>query len=134
MNQLFDTGREGILDHSIDMTGATIKAALVDSYAFDATDKFLSDLVAGGGHVAATVALAGKTYAAGVLDATDLTWGDVPNGPDCNAIVLYNDTGAAGTSRLVAFIDSAGGSLPVTPNGGELACTWDAGANRIFKL
>jgi hypothetical protein len=27
-----------------------------------------------------------------------------------------------------------GSNLPVTPNGGNITITWDAGVNKIFKL
>ena len=133
-NALFDPGREGILDRTIDMTGATIKAALMKGYTFSAAHKFLSDLTGAGGTVVGTpVALASKTYTSGVLDAADVTFSAVPTDTSTAALILYNDTGTATTSRVVAFIDTATG-LPVTPNGGDIVVTWDNGADRIFKL
>lgn len=133
-NALFSAGREGVLDRTIDMTAATIKVALVAGYAFNTAHKFLTDLTGAGGAVAASVALANKTYAAGVLDADDDVFPNVPLGDPCTALVIFNDTGSPTTSRLVAYIDSAGGTLPVTPNGGDVDLTWDSGANKIFKL
>lgn len=133
-NALFDAGREGILDRTIDMTASTIKVALVRGYTFSAAHKFLSDLTgAGGSVVGSAVALASKTYTSGVLDAADTTFPTVASGAAIPALVIYNDTGTASTSRLVAYIDTATG-LPVTPGGGDELITWDNGTNKIFKL
>lgn len=81
----------------------------------------------------ATATLASKTTTAGVLDAGDVTFTAVAAGAACDMVLLYKDTGVAGTSRLIAKIDSATG-LPVTPNGGDILVAWDNGANKIFKL
>lgn len=133
-NALYDAGREGILDRTVDMTAATVKVALVKGYTFSAAHKFLSDLTGAGGTVVGTaVALASKTYAAGVLDAADVVFSAVPTDSSTAALVIYNDTGTSTTSRLVAFVDTATG-LPVTPNGGDIDVAWDNGANKIFKL
>lgn len=43
------------------------------------------------------------------------------------AIVLYVDTGTPTTSPLVAYIDTGVTGLPVTPNGGDITITWNAG-------
>jgi hypothetical protein len=133
-NALFDPGREGILDRTIDMTAATVKVALVRGYTFSAAHKFLSDVTTAGGSVVGTAqALASKTYTSGVFDAADVTFTAVASGASVAALVIYNDTGTASTSRVIAYIDTATG-LPVTPNGGDINVTWDNGANKIFKL
>ena len=46
--------------------------------------------------------------------------------------VIYIDTGVAGTSRLVAYIDTGVTNLPVTPNGGDITITWNASG--IFAI
>lgn len=133
-NALYDPGREGVLDRTVDMTGATIKVGLVRGYTFSASHKFLSDLTGAGGTLVASLALTGKTYTAGVFNAANVVLPTVTTGAACAALVIYNDTGTGTTSRLVAFIDTAGGTLPVTPNGGDIDVNWDTGANKIFKL
>lgn len=133
-NALFDPGREGFLDGSIDYDTDTIKAALVRGYAFSAAHRFVSDVTgAGGTLVARSAALTTKTVTSGVADADDVTFTAVASGAAITAVIVYKDTGADGTSRLIAFIDTAT-NLPVTPNGGDITVSWDAGANRIFKL
>ena len=43
-NALYDPGREGFLDGSIDWDTATIKVAMVRGYTFSAAHKFVSDV------------------------------------------------------------------------------------------
>jgi hypothetical protein len=131
---LFDKGREGFLDGSIDWDTDNIKAVLVDhgtDTPVPATDTFLSDITAGA-RIATSANLGSKTVTAGVADAADITFSAV-SGASVESIVIYKDTGSAATSRLIAYIDSATG-LPVTPNGGDITVQWDNGANKIFKL
>ena len=131
--QLYDPGREGILDRTIDMTAATVKAGLVRSGTFTASHKFLSDLTGAGATLVSSFALTSKSYTSGILDAADDVFPTVAAGAACNAVILYNDTGTPSTSRLIGYEDSATG-LPVTPTGANIPVTWDNGANKILKL
>ena len=133
-NALYDKGREGFLDGSIDWDTDTIKAVLVDTADYTvnlATHDNLDDVPVGA-RVGTPQTLGTKTVAAGVADAADITFPSVTGDP-CEAIVIYADSGVESTSRLIAYIDSATG-LPVTPNGGDIDVAWDEGANKIFKL
>lgn len=133
-NALYDLGRESFLKGEISWSADNIKTVLVDTatYTVDfANHQFLSDIPAGE-RVATSANLTTKTTTAGVADADDVLYTAV-EGDQSEALVVYQDTGVVGTSRLIAYIDTAGG-LPVTPNGGDIAITWDTGANKIFKL
>lgn len=134
-NALFDFGRQGFLDGSIDWDTDTIKCLLIDTALYTvnlATHDNLDDVAAGArGGTAQT--LGTKTVTAGVADAADISFPSVPGTVSYEALLLYKDTGVEATSRLIAFIDTATG-LPVTSNGGNIAVAWDSGANRIFKL
>lgn len=133
-NALFDKGREGFLDGSIDWDTDTIKLILVD-HADDnpdvAADDNLDD-VAAGARVATSSAFSSKTVTSGVADAADVTLSTV-TGDQSESLVIYKDSGVESTSRLIAKIDTATG-LPVTPNGGNINIVWDSGASKIFKL
>ncbi|WOI86000.1 hypothetical protein [Rhodococcus qingshengii] len=134
-NALYDKGREGILDGSIAWASNNIKAVLVDTGAYTvnlATHANLSD-VPSGARIATSGNLSTKTSTNGVADADDVTFTAV-SGASVEAIVLYKDTGTPSSSRLLAYIDTAGSSLPVTPNGGDLTIQWSSGTNKIFKL
>jgi len=76
--------------------------------------------------------LANKSTAAGVADADDVTFSAV-TGDECEALVLYLNTGVESTSILIALIVEASG-LPITPAGADIKISWDNGDNKIFKL
>lgn len=133
-NALYDSGREGFLDGSINWQTDAIKAVLVDTGAYTpsmATNKFLADIPSAA-RIATSPNLSGKTSTGGVADANDVTFTSV-SGATVEALVLYKDTGNASTSRLIAYIDTGTG-LPITPNGGDIATAFSNGANRVFRL
>lgn len=133
-NALYDSGREGFLDGSIDWDTDTINCHFIDEA--DDTIDLANDSVWSDRAAAANVAESGsfssKTVTAGVADAADVTFSAV-TGDQCESIDIKQDTGTDSTSRLIANIDTATG-LPVTPNGGDITITWDSGSNKIFKL
>jgi hypothetical protein len=135
-NALYNKARQAFLEGGLAWLTDDIRVILVDNalYTFNqSTHEFLSDIPAGA-RVAVSTSLTGKTSTDGVADATDLnpTFTAV-SGAQSEAVVLYKHTGVEGTSRLIAYIDTATG-LPVTPNGGDILVVWDNGANKIFKL
>jgi hypothetical protein len=133
-NVLYDKGREGFLDGSIDWDTDDIRAILIDTADYTvnlATHDNLDD-IPGGARVAVSDALTGKSVTAGVADADDVTFSAV-SGDECEAIVLYKHTGTESTSRLIAYLNSATG-LPVTPNSGDIEVQWAGSPNYIFKL
>lgn len=145
-NALFNPGREGFLDGTIDFDTAVIKVVPVRSYTFSAAHKFLSDVTTAGGVLAVTLAsspaLATKTVTDGVADAADLTpaYASMASGASVPVLLLVQASAVTGGAdvadtavRLIAFLDT-GTNLPFTPNGGDINITWDNGANKIFKL
>ena len=108
----------------------TLRAALVDAgtYTYSAAHEFLTSLT---GVVGTAQVIGSKTFTNGVFDGADVTYPSV-SGSSAEAIVIYIDTGTAGTSRLVAYLDSGFTGLPVTPNGGDITVTWNASG--IFAL
>ena len=102
----------------------TLRAALVDAgtYTYSAAHEFLTSLT---GVVGTAQLIGSKTFTNGVFDGADVTYPSV-SGNSAEAFVIYIDTGTAGTSRLVAYLDSGFTGLPVTPNGGDITVTWNA--------
>lgn len=132
-NTLYDLGRESFLKGEISWSSDNIKVLLIDTgaYTFSQSHQYHAD-VAGASIIATSGNLAGKTTTAGVADASDLTITAV-SGTSIEAIIIYKDSGVSGTSRLIAYIDTATG-LAFTPSGGDVILVWDNGANKIFKL
>lgn len=125
-NAIYPKYKEALLSGATDisLSSGTVKAALVDTgtYTYSAAHQFLSSL---SGVVGTAVTLGSKSVTNGAFDSADPTWTAV-SGSSVEAIVLYIDTGVAGTSRLVAYIDTVTSGLPVTPNGGDITFTVNA--------
>ena len=139
-NALYDPGREGFLDGTIN-SGMKIRAYLVDTgaYTFSAAHKFLSSVASGARIAGPSPIFTTKTATNGVFDADDVTITAV-TGVSIEAVVIVMAAATDGAGdladtaqRLIAFIDTATG-LPFTPNGGDVIRSWDNGALRIFKL
>lgn len=134
-NALYDKGREGFLDGSIDWDTDDIKVCLLDGADYTpslTTDDTLIDIAAAA-IVATSGNLASKTCTGGVADAADVTLTSV-SGDAAEYIGCYKDSSSSPLiSRLIFLIDTATG-LPVTPSGGDIEIQWDNGANAIFKL
>lgn len=132
-NALYDSGREGFLDGTVNWSSGDIRVMLVKStYAFSAAHKFLADLgVVDNGRSAS---LASKTVTSGVANAagTSVT---ATAAVASSALVLFQHTGADATARLIAFIDTPASGLPFTPAASQnVPIAWDTGTNKIFKL
>lgn len=133
-NAIYKKTKQLMLGADIDLAVDDIKAVLIDTalYTVDAaTDEFLS-AIAAGARIATSGNLANKTITDGVFDADDIQLNAV-SGAESEAIVIYKDTGVAGSSPLIAYIDTATG-LPITPNGGDIVVQWSNGVSKIFAL
>ena len=136
MNQGYPLGFQALgsatlLGTQIDLLADAIKVIAVGTgYTFSAAHQYLSDL--GANTVGAAVALTGRTVGAGIFGALATILSAVPNGVTVQALVIYKDTGAAGTSPLIAYFDAAVG-LPFTGTGGDVDLVWDPGNFRIFQ-
>ena len=131
-NALYPKAKEAFLNADINLVTNTISIALVDTgnYTFSATDQYRSDV--SNDAIISTATLANKTTANGVFDADDATFTSV-TGANCEALIIFQNTGNQANSRLIAFIDSATG-LPILPNGGDITVAFSSGSNRIFAL
>lgn len=141
-NALFSLGREGFLAGEIDWDTAVIKVALVRSYTFDDTDKFVSDVTTGGGVLHATsAALASKSVTGGVADAADVTFSAVTANANGHSLLVFQSSAVGGgadvaatAQRVIAYFDT-GTNLPITPNGGDIVVAWgNVAGTLIFKL
>ena len=131
-NALYSKAKEAFLNGSINMVANTISIALVDTgvYTYSATHQFRNEV--SNSAVISSTTLANKTITNGVFDADDATFSSV-TGANCEALLIFQDTGIQTTSRLIAYIDSATG-LPILPNGGDITVAFSSGSSRIFAL
>ena len=131
-NALYSKAKEAFLNGSINMVANTISIALVDTgvYTYSATHQFRNEV--SNSAVISSTTLANKTITNGVFDADDATFSSV-TGANCEALLIFQDTGIQTTSRLIAYIDSATG-LPILPNGGDISVAFSSGSSKIFAL
>jgi hypothetical protein len=125
-NALYGKYKEGLYTNSapaVDWDNHDIKICLVSSsYTVNlATHQYKSDL---SGIVATSGNLSGKSHTLGVIKASNPTIAAV-TGSQVVAIVVWRDTGVAGTSPLIAYIDTMTG-LPFTPSGADETISFDA--------
>jgi hypothetical protein len=132
-NALYDPGREGFLDGTIDWDTGDIRAMLVlSTYTFSAAHKFINDL--GAVDNGRSAALGSKTVTNGVADAADTSL-TATAASACKAVVIFQHTGSDATARLIAYIDAPTSGLPFTPAASQTVnIAWDNGTNKIFKL
>jgi hypothetical protein len=132
-NRTYPKFLSALLSPGVNLLTATVKAALVSTtsgaaganFPYSAGSEFLSDIPASA-IIATSPALTGKAVANGALTAGSFTLPAVPaqsGGKVGQAVVLYVDTGTAGTSRLISFLDTFTG-LPITPDGSDLTFNW----------
>lgn len=131
-NVLYPKAKEAFLNADIDVATDTITIALIDTgnYTYSAVHQYRSDV--SDDAVISSTTLSNKTSANGVFDADDATFTSV-TGANCEALIIFQNTGTNSTSRLIAYIDSATG-LPILPNGGDITVAFSSGSNRIFSL
>ena len=131
-NALYPKAKEAFLNGSINMVANTITIALIDTgvYTYGTSHQYRSDI--SNSAVISTTTLNNKTITNGVFDADDALFSSV-TGANCEALIIFSDSGVQGTSRLIAYIDSATG-LPILPNGGDITVAFSSGSSRIFAL
>jgi hypothetical protein len=131
-NALYLKAKESFLNGSINMVANTVTIALVDTgvYTFSSAHQFRNEV--SNSAVISSTTLTNKTIANGVFDADDATFSSV-TGANCEALLIFQDTGIQTTSRLIAYIDSATG-LPILPNGGDISVAFSSGSSKIFAL
>lgn len=130
----YNLGLQDFLEADIDMLVDTIKVRLVrtSAYTFSQSHQFASSLPSA---IVTDVTLGTKTSDGagsdpGCFNAADAVFSAVGAGAAIDALVIYKDTGAAGTSPLIAYIDG----FSVTPNGGDITVQWANSSPFIFKL
>jgi hypothetical protein len=131
-NALYSKAKEAFLNASINMVANTVTIALVDTgvYTYSASHQYRNEV--SNSAIISSTSLSNKTVTSGVFDADDATFTSV-TGANCEALLIFQDTGVQSTSRLIAYIDSATG-LPILPNGGDITVVFSSGSSKIFAL
>lgn len=129
---MYDLGRDACVNKQVDLINDTIKVALVGAgyVANMTTDQFYTSISSAVIGTPSTLT-SKSTNSSGTFSAANIVTATIASGSTITQAVIYQDTGTAGTSRLLARED-------VTPNiptnGGTVTIAWDTGANKIFKI
>jgi hypothetical protein len=127
-----DAIQQSEANSDLDQTGVNgVYAALIDTatYTYNAAHEFYSSL---SGIVGTDQEITGATVVDDTFDGNDVSFPAV-SGATVEAIVIYRKNAGANTTwRLVAYLDTGYGGLPVTPNGQAINIAWHA--TGILKL
>ena len=129
---IYNDFKKNIMNGTIDLDTNTIRVMLVtSSYTPDQdTHEFkdsVTNEVVGTGYTAKGAELANKTVTAddtdneGVFDADDVTWSS--STITARGAVIYKDTGTAGTSPLICYLDFAADK---SSSNGDFTIAWNA--------
>lgn len=140
---LFPYFKEVALDSghadNVDLNTDSLKVLALNGYTYDATDKYVSDVLAGPGatELGRSPALTAPTVVNGTFDAADVTIaaGVITAGETITDLVIFNDTPALDSAKVViAHIDQdqAAAALSLPGNGSAVDIIWDAAG--IFDL
>lgn len=127
-SQLYPFGKESFLNGDIDLLVDDIRVLGIDvaDETYSPTDQFLSDIT-GAAIVFTSGDLAGKTTTDGLFVANPITVLGITGDP-IEALIVYMDSGVAGTSPLIAWFD-----IPTyTPTGADGSIIWNVSG--IFAL
>lgn len=140
-NAIYPTYKQALMtaaDANLDLDQAAANIApyvlLINtgSYIFDAAHDFFNDLSGIVGPASGMQITSPTVNAAGTFDGADVVFTAV-SGVTVEALVIYRqNAGANSTWHLVMYYDTAGGGLPVIPNGGDITVQWNASG--IFTL
>ena len=124
-NAIYPTFKNAILNGTgPDLDTDTIKMRLVDltvDYTYSAAHEFVSSVTAYAGTTDQTIT--SLTVSGAVADsASTMTFTAVSQSASktVGAVVIYKDTGVAGTSQLIGYYDNF---TAITPNGSDIQIT-----------
>jgi activator of HSP90 ATPase len=131
-NALMTAAANVSLDQNTATDGPYVALIDTGTYTYSAAHDFYNDL---SGVVGTDQRITTPTVGSvsnGTFDGDKVTFTAV-TGNSIEALVIYRkNSGANTTWRLNAFIDTSVTGLPVTPNGGDIAISWNASG--IFTL
>lgn len=132
-NVFYTKSKEKLLSGTLSFTNGLFKVALLkQSYTVNPdTHEFLSDIASF--RVGTDQTLGNIAVTGGAVNADNPTFPSVAAGETVASIVIYKDSGVAGTSPLVFYIDEVTG-FPFYTNGASVTPEWDTGPKKIYKL
>jgi hypothetical protein len=131
-NALYKKGAHRVGTAALNLDTASFKVAIVASTYVPnlTTHEFLTSIAS---HRIGTDQVLDATFVDGVFDAPDVSFPSLTPGSTAYAIVVYQDTGVAGTSPLLYFTDELTG-FPFVTSGAGAIVQWNNGPYKIFSI
>jgi hypothetical protein len=134
-NAMYPLSRQAWADGNLDWSGDDWRVILLDdTYTYSDAHEFLDDVSAA--QIAVSGDLTGKTNVEGVCDADDVTFASVAAGDTVSAVVVYQWTGVAATSRVAIFYDTLATAelISFDTDSGDVIVRWSNGPTKMFRL
>lgn len=111
--------------YDLSSAGTNVRVVMIDlaDYTYNAAHEFLSD-VPSAARVNTITALNGKNVTNGLFTADNPAF-IAPSGDQSEAQILYINSGADATSRLILFFDTFSSGAPYIPSGIDFANHWN---------
>ncbi len=124
MNAAYPLALESLSEGGLDLTDTTLSVVALDSsYTYAPTDQFRTSIA--GAELGSAQAAPGVTNTGGLIEHTTVTFNDIPGAETIVALAYFMDTGVAGTSALICFIDTlhSGSAISFPTDGSNV--TWE---------
>ena len=134
-NAIYPLARQAWADGLLNWSGDDWRIALLDdTYVYSELHEFYDDVNAT--EVAVSANLTGKTNVGGICDADNVTLPGVTIGDNVEAVVVYQWTGVAATSRVAIYYDQLASAelLDFDTDGGDVIVNWSNGPLKMFRL
>jgi hypothetical protein len=134
-NFIYGKAKQSLLNGEFNISSDSLKVLLVtDSYVPNQnTDQFVSN-ISSSYIKQRTSSLTNVTNVLGVIDADNVLVTSY-SGLPFKALVIYKDSGADSTSRLLAYVDTATGIPFLGINAvTDITINWSNGSNKIISL
>lgn len=135
MNSIYPLARQAWADGLLDWSGDDWRVALLDdTYVYSELHEFYDDVNAA--EIAVSANLTGKTNVGGICDADNVLFPSVTIGDNVEAVVVYQWTGSAATSRVAIFYDQLASAelIDFDTDNGNVIVSWSNGPLKMFRL
>ena len=135
MNAIYPLSRQAWADGNLSWSTDAWRVALLDNtYVYSVTHEFYTDVSAA--EIAVSANLTAKTNVLGVCDAADVLLPAVLIGDTVAAVVVYQWTGVAATSRVAVYYDQLASAelINFDTDSGDVLVRWSNGPLKMFRL
>lgn len=124
MNAAYPLALQALSEAGLDLTDGSLSVVALDNtYTYASTDQWRTSIA--GSELGSEQVAPGVTNTGGLIEHTTVTFNDIPGAETIVALAYFMDTGVAGTSALVCFVDTlhSGSAISFPTDGSNV--TWE---------